>query len=166
MAIPVGIGDVEQVLRPWLGSMLLSSTPIAGQVAATVMEYAPYRQTLQELKTSVESELLMGVNRITGGSMCVVLDDYCSKKLMLQDIQTMTDEVMGLVFDSLTPFSANFTKLNDYALREESLSALRVLYQKYRKFFTPEEYDFLVHMVRKIYPPQRYASWLANVEEP
>lgn len=166
MAIPVGIWDVEQVLRPWLGSMLLSSTPIAGQVAGTVMDYAPYRQTLRELKTSVESELLTGVNRITGGSMCVVLDDYRTKRLMLQDIQWMTDEVMGLVFDSLTPFSANFTKLNDYALHEESLSALRVLYQKYQKFFSVEEYAFLVQMVRKIYPPQRYASWLEDFREP
>ena len=72
----------------------------------------------------------------------------------------MIDDVMGLVFDSLTPFSANFTKINEYALHEESLSALRVLYQKYREFFTKEQYDFLVKMIRSIYPPERYAGWL------
>lgn len=160
MAIPVGIGDVERVLQPWLGSMLLSATPLSAQVAAVVMEYAPYRQTLQEMKRQVEHDILTGVSRATRGSMCVVLDDYATRRLLLNDITWMTDDVMGLVFDSLTPFSANFTRLNDYALREESLAAMRVLYQKYEKFFTPEQYAFLITMIRKIYPPQRYGAWL------
>jgi hypothetical protein len=160
VAIPVDIQDVERVLRPWLGSMLLASTPLTGEVARTVMEYAPYRQTFPELKTIVARELLTGVNRATGGSMCVVLDDYRTRRLTLKDMEWMTDDVMGLVFDNLTPFSANFHKLNDYALHEESLSALRVLYQRYRKFFTEEQYAFLIRMIRTIHPPERYLEWL------
>ena len=67
---------------------------------------------------------------------------------------------MGVIFDKLTPFSANFIKLNDYSLRVYSLSALRVLYQRYASFYTKEEFDFMVHMIRTIYPPERYAAWL------
>ena len=160
MAIPVDRQDVEWVLRPWLGSMLLSSTPLVDQVAGGVMEYAPYRQTFFELKESVAHILLTGVNRATGGSMCIVLDDYRTRRLTLTDMQWMTDDVMGLVFDSLTTFSANFHKLNDYALHEESLAALRVLYQKYQSFFTEEQYAFLIRMIKTIHPRERYEEWL------
>ena len=160
MAIPVDVKDVERVLRPWLGSLLLTSSTLVADIACVVMEYSPYRLTLPQLRDCLAHDLLTGINRITGGNMCVVQDNYRTKRLTLRDMQWMTDDVMGLVFDSLTPFSANFTKINEYALHEESLSALRVLYQKYREFFTKEQYDFLVKMIRSIYPPERYAGWL------
>ena len=160
MAIPVDEKDVERVLRPWLGSLLLSSSTLVADVGCVVMEYAPYRHTLQQLREIIAHELLTGVNRVTGGSMCIVQDNYRTKRLTLRDMQWMTDDVMGLVFDSLTPFSANFTKLNDYALHEESLAALRVLYQKYRSFFSEDQYAFLIKMIRSIYPPERYLAWL------
>ena len=128
MAIPVGVADVERVLRPWLGTLFLSANPLAADVAAHMRAYAPYRQTLESLRTG--------------------------------KIAAITDDLMGVIFDKLTPFSANFIKLNDYSLRVYSLSALRVLYQRYASFYTKEEFDFMVHMIRTIYPPERYAAWL------
>lgn len=166
MAIPVDVKDVERVLCPWLGTMLLSSSPIAAEIAHKVMEYAPYRQTFQELKEAIDHDLFAGVSRATGGSMCVVLDDYSTRRLLLKDMEWMADDVMGLAFDCLTPFSANFTKLNEYALHAESLAALRVLYQKYRDFFTEEQFAFLIRMIRKIYPKERYAVWLKEANLP
>ena len=162
MAIPVDVQAVERVLRPWVGSMLLSAAPLAPDIADILRGFAPYRQTFGELKEAVEHELFTSISRVTGGNMCVVMDDYGTRRLKLKDMQWMTDDVMGLAFDSLNPFSANFAKLNDYALHEESLSALRVLYQKYRSFFTEEQYAFLIQMIRKIYPPERYEAWLSQ----
>lgn len=162
MAIPVDIKDVERVLRPWLGSLLLSSNTLCSEIACVVMEYAPYRHTFHELRECIAHDLLTGINRVTGGSMCIVQDNYRTKRLTLRDMQWMTDDVMGLVFDSLTPFSANFEKLNEYALHEESLSALRVLYQKYQSFFSPDQYAFLAKMIKSIYPRERYALWLRD----
>ena len=43
MAIPVGVADVERVLRPWLGTLFLSANPLAADVAAHMRAYAPYR---------------------------------------------------------------------------------------------------------------------------
>lgn len=160
MAIPVDVKDVERVLRPWLGSLLLSSNSLGTDIACVVMEYAPYRHTFRELRDCIAHDLLTGINRVTGGSMCIVQDNYRTRRLTLRDMQWMTDDVMGLVFDSLTPFSANFEKINDYALHEESLAALRVLYQKYRSFFSAEQYEFLTKMIQSIYPPERYNHWL------
>lgn len=160
MAIPVEVKDVERVLRPWVGSLLLSSSTLASDIACVVMEYAPYRHTLTQLRDCIAHDLLTGLNRVTGGNMTVVQDNYKTRRLSLRDMEWMTDDMMGLVFENLTVFSANFTKLNDYALREESLAAMRVLYQKYRSFFTDEQYAFLVKMIKSIYPPERYAMWL------
>lgn len=160
MAIPVEVKDVEKVLRPWVGSLLLSSSTLAGDIACVLMEYAPYRHTLVQLRDCVAGDLLTGLNRATGGNMTIVQDNYKTRRLNLRDMEWMTDDVMGVVFESLTVFSANFEKLNDYALHEESLAAMRVLYQKYRAFFTDEEYAFLVRMIKSIYPVERYAMWL------
>jgi hypothetical protein len=107
----------------------------------------------------VEHELFTSISRVTGGT-CASSWTITARAVEVKDMQWMTDDVMGLAFDSLNPFSANFAKLNDYALHEESLSALRVLYQKYRSFFTEEQYAFLIQMIRKIYPPERYEAWL------
>ena len=67
---------------------------------------------------------------------------------------------MGVLFNKLTPFSANFLKLNDYSLRVQSLSALRVLVTRYPSYYTEEQLHFIARMIRSIYPPERYQSWL------
>lgn len=162
MAIPVELQDVEKALRPWLGTLFLTSTPMAQEITNKLQEYAPYRQTLESLHAEMESFLLRGISRYTAAEMRVVLDNYHPVRLRLQDISWMTDDVMGVLFDKLTPFSMNFIKLNDYALRVESLAAMRVLYQKYAEFFTEEEYLYLAKMIRRIYPEYRYEAWLGT----
>lgn len=162
MAIPIGLNDVEQVLRPWLGTLFLSSNTLAEGVAQKLKEHAPYRQTLETLRTEIESYMITNLNRLTHGDMRVMLDNYRTVRLSLQDILWMTDDVMGVLFDRLTPFSMNFEKLSDYALHVESLAAMRVLYQKYASFFSEEEYRFLIKMVKKTYPAYRYEAWLDN----
>ena len=56
---------------------------------------------------------------------------WAPKMLSMSLMAEITDDLMGLIFDSLTPFSANFIKINDYSMQVQSLNALRVLYQKY-----------------------------------
>lgn len=160
MAIPVGVADVERVLRPWLGTLFLSANPLASDVAEHMRAYAPYRQTLESLRDELESLLLVKLNRLTNGSLTVITDNYHTRHLSTGQLAAITDDLMGVIFDKLTPFSANFIKLNDYSLRVCSLNALRVLYQRYASFYTKEEFDFMVHMIRTIYPPERYAAWL------
>ena len=160
MATSVTLQDMERVLRPWLGTTFLASNSFADGLTEKLQDYAPYRQTLEDLRTEVERYIVTKINRFTGSTMQVMLDDYHTCRLTLQSVERMTDEVMGVLFDNLTPFSMNFEKLNDYALRVESLSAMRVLYQRYASFFSEEELHFLVYKIREIYPPQCYESWL------
>ncbi len=160
MAVPITQGDVERVLRPWVGALFLSSNSFARGAAQLLADFAPYRQTLEELHTQLERYVLTGMSRLTRGSMRVVLPDYRTRRLNLRDIGWLTDDLMGVLFDCLTPFSANYLKINDYSLHVESLNAMRVLYQRYPEFMKPEERVFLARMIKTLYPVSRYCDWL------
>ena len=160
MAMPVGIEEVERVLRPWLGSLFVNANPLAEEVAEYLRSYAPYRQTLEELRNELESLLMRKLNALTNRSLTVILDNYHSRRLNMSVIADITDDLMGLIFDKLTPFSANFIKLNDYSMRTPSINALRVLYQKYASYFSPEEFSFMLSVIKGVYPPEKYEGWL------
>ena len=160
MAMPVTAAEVERVLRPWLGSLFVSSNTLAETLAEHMRAYAPYRQTLESFRSELETLLMTRLNGLTNGSLTVVLDNYHSRRLSMSLMADITDDLMGLIFDKLTPFSANFIKINDYSMRVQSLNALRVLYQKYASYYSKEEFAFMVNLIKTVYPPQRWESWL------
>ena len=58
MAMPVDVEEVERVLRPWLGSLFVSSNDLAHTIAERLRAYAPYRQTLDSLRSDLETLLI------------------------------------------------------------------------------------------------------------
>lgn len=160
MAVPVSHAALEAVLRPWLGSLFLSSNPMLMNLAGLLQSYAPYKQSLEDLRDDVERFLVTNISGYTRGTMQVLNDRYKTQRLNAGNIRWITDEVMGVLFDCLTPFSANFIKLNDYSLRVQSLSALRVLYQKYSSFYSLEELNVMIAFIKRTYPPENYREWL------
>lgn len=162
MAIAVALEAVEDVLRPWLGTLFLSGTRLCEPLCDALCAYSPGRQTLEECRDSLETLLLRQLNALTRRTMTVFDSSFSARRLRMADVEDMTDDLMGLVFDSLPPIRLNFDRLNEYSLRIHSLSALRVLYQRYRAFQTPEETAFMCRVIRALYPPQRYASWLKD----
>lgn len=160
VAIPVLREELDAVLRPLLGSTLMDSCPLAEDLTQQLRTYAPYKQGLEEFRNSLERLLAALLHRYTHGSMLIVGDNYQPVQLGGEQVRRLTDEVMGVLFDKLTPFSANFLKLNDYSLRVQSLSALRVLVTRYASFYTEEELHFMAGIIRSIYPPARYEGWL------
>jgi len=149
-------------MRPWVGSYLLESTSLTTEVTNRLMNYDPRSSTFHVLHDQLSDVVLVGLNRATAASMRVILDDYKVRKLSLSDIDQIIDAFMGLLFESLIPFSANFIKINEYAMQHESLSALRVLYVKYKESFTCEQYAFLAKMIIKIYPNERVSTWFSG----
>lgn len=162
MPVPVNLDDVNDALKPWLGALFLMSTPLSQEITYQLMRYSPTRETFAQLRDRLEHHILVEMNKLTRSSMCIMVENYQTKRLTLSDIECMTDDLMGLMFDRLSPFSSNFERLNDYALKHESLAALRVLYQKYSSFFTEEEYRFIVYMIKKVYPQNRYQEWMED----
>ncbi len=162
MPVPIHLDDVNDALRPWLGALFLMSTPLSQELSYQMMQYSPVRETFEQLRKRLEQHILVSLNKLTRSSMCIMVENYQTKKLTLSDIEYMTDDLMGLIFDRMSPFSSNFEKLNEYALSHESLAALRVLYQKYASFFSEEEYQFMIYIMKKLYPKERYEAWLTE----
>lgn len=162
MAMPVERDEVERVLRPWLGTLFLSANPLCDWLTDRMSAYAPYRQTLESLRDELEVLLITKLNSLTNGSLTVILDNYRSLRLGKAQIAEITDDLMGLIFDKLTPFSANFIKLNDYSMRVPSLNALRVLVQKYASYYSAEEFAFMVGIIKSVYPKEKYQAWLKD----
>jgi len=162
MPIPVNPDDVNDVLKPWLGTLFLMSTPLSQELAYQMMHYAPAGETFAQLRERLEHQLLVSISRLTHSSMCIMVENYRTKRLTLGEIETMTDDLMGVIFDRLSPFSSNFERINEYALRHASLAALRVLCQKYASYYSAEEYAFMVQMIKKLYPRECYQAWLCE----
>jgi hypothetical protein len=162
MPVPIQLDDVNDALKPWLGALFLMSTSLSQELSYQMMQYSPARETFEQLRERLEQHILVQINKLTHSSMCIMVENYKTKRLTLRDIECMTDDLMGLMFDSLTPFSSNFVKLNEYALQHESLAALRVLYQKYASFFSEEEYAFMIQMIKNLYPEERCQGWLKD----
>ena len=140
----------------------MNAHPLADLITEKLSNYAPYRQDLESLRDELEVLLITRLNSMTNGTLTVILDNYRSRRLGQAALTDMTDDLMGVVFDQLTPFSANFIKLNDYSMRNESLNALRVLYQKYASYYSPDEFAFMVHLIKDIYPEERWRTWLKH----
>ena len=159
VSIPISRDRVMSALLPHIGSLAISSSEIVSSTTQFLQTYAPYRQDLFDFRNSLEFFMIKSLHSISSGSFLFLIDRR-QIKITLEEIEIITDDLMGVLFDFLTPFSANFIKINKYSMQVYSLSALRVLYQKYESFFSEQEYAVVKTMIRNNFPAYRYESWL------
>jgi len=152
--------DVARALHPWVGSYLLDSTTLAEDTADVLRSYAPYKEDLQKLCIRLDSFCFMSLRRFTMGTMRIFLDDGSEVRIHTSDFQMLTDDVLGVLMESLSPYSVNYEMLKSYSMQQPSLSALRVLYTKYQSFQSREELGAIARTIRTCYPRERYMAWL------
>ena len=160
MAAVISQRDVEQVLTPWLGTFTAVRTGLAEEAAHILRSYAPYKEDFEALHKRLESFLFSALHGILGPSMTVTRDDGSLVRVYVRDLYYIADDLMGVLFDSLSPYSVNFEALKDHSLRTGSLNAMRVLYQKYDAFQPPEEKELMARVIRENNPEWRYGYWL------
>lgn len=164
MPAAISTYNVKCALRPYLGTELLSATPLAEEVAHVLRSYAPYRDTLEMLAQRVADAVFNGLYSVLGPKMTLRLDSGSMVRIRMQDIPDVADAVMGVLFDGMTVYSVSFQTLKDYSLRTGSLSAMRVLYQKYDGFQSAEEKALMAQIIRDSHPKEHYAGWLKDGE--
>lgn len=160
MAAVISQQAVDQALVPWLGSILVQGTDLALEAGHILRTYAPYKEDLPALARRVESFLFTGLHRLLGSSMTVTRDDGCQARVYVADLPLIADDLLGVLFDSLSPYSVNFCLLKDYSMQTGSLNAMRVLYQKYDAFQSAPEKAIMARVIRENNPPWRYQHWL------
>ncbi len=162
MPVAISTYSVKCVLRPYLGSDMVDGTGIAEEAAHVLRSYAPYRDTLEDLSERLSNTLFDVLYSTLGPRMTIRLDNGEMVRIMMKDLPDMADAVLGALFDTMTVYSVNFQTLKDYSMRTGSLSAMRVLYQKYDDFQSPEEKALMARIIRDNYPKHLYESWLKD----
>lgn len=164
MPVAISTYNVKCALRPYLGSDMVDATPIAEEAAHALRSYAPYKETLEDLALRVANALFDVLYSVLGPRMTIRLDNGDLVRIRMDDLPFLADAVLGVMFDGMTVYSVNFQNLKDYSLRTGSLSAMRVLYQKYDDFQSQEEKDLMARIIRDNHPRERYATWLKDKE--
>jgi len=162
VAASISEDKVINVLRPWLGPVILDHTSLAREAAHLLRQYSPFRKSLDELRDEIENHIFNALHRHLGVSMSVRFENGSVKRIFIRDIEIITDDLMGVLFDSLSVYSVNYELLNAYALSHASLSSLRVLYQRFSEWMSEAERQKLVSVITDTYPPERYKAWLAS----
>ena len=132
--------QVQEALRGRLGSEVVEHTGVCESVLRTLLRYAPYRDTLDDLEKRVESCLFDELYGYLGDSMTVLLDDG--------SLPSLADDVMGVLFRNMQVYSVTYEKLKDYALYSGSLSAMRTLCERFDAFQSAEEKQLMEKIIQ------------------
>lgn len=162
MPVAVSTYSVKCVLRPYLGSEMVDGTSIAEEAAHVLRSYTSYCDTLQELHDRLSNTLFDVMYNTLGPRMSVKLDDGEVRRVKMEELPVMADDLLGLYFDTLQVHVANYQLLKDYSLRASSLNAMRVLYLKFDEFQSWEEKALMARIIRDVYPKERYQAWLKD----
>lgn len=160
MGNPVRTESVRRALAPMLGEGLVTQTPLCDHAAEMLRRYAPGRTTLEELQAHVRDVIFGDLFTLLGQKMLLTRENGVIIRIRLEDVDTLADEAVGVLLDVLQPPDLTLDILREFAMRGGSLSAVRVMLERYGRLLTEAEREMLVRIVRENYPPDRYQHWL------
>ena len=160
MAIIIRPEAVFAALEPMLGAQYLSATPLCGDVADCLSRYAPSCMTPNDMFLKVREVIFGDLYAALGQGMVLTLESGVRLRLRLKDIDTLADEALGLLLDTLPGDQLPLTFLRPFALESGLLCAMRVLLQRYGSILPSMEREMLIRIVRENHPADRYSTWL------
>ena len=124
----IAVAQVISVLIPWFGPSLCDSLyPAAEKICVRLSGYSP-RRSPEEDRDFVRQHVFESVYRLTGGSLLVFPSPGQEVTMCPDDFDTITDEIMFLLFDTFPADTLHLRILEEYSERTGSLSALRKIY--------------------------------------
>ncbi|MDO4483471.1 MAG: hypothetical protein Q4C54_03260 [Clostridia bacterium] len=149
-----------EAMRPFVGSAICDNTDFCTRLTDVLMNYAPYRDTLEDVLRQLESAIFNSLYELLGEGMKLRLDDGTVCRIRLSQLPQLADEALCVMFEGMEPYSRSYTIIKDYSLHAMSLSAMRILYTKFAGMQTEEEKRYLENVIRENFPEERYRSWL------
>ena len=151
---------VREALRSRFGSALVDRPGIWDKTAALLRNYAPYRDTFEELAARVEDSVFNAVYEQLGPSMGALMEDGTTRRIRASEMKDAADDVMGVLFDNLKVYSVTYDALHSYCMTTGSFSALRVLYTRYGEFVSPSDRRIMARVIRDLRPREVWESFL------
>ena len=159
MAI-VRTADVAAALTPLLGARFVENTPLCQRAAEVLCRHDPLKTPLEDLYPRLRDVIFGALYDALGHGMLLQLENGVRLRLRLRDVDTLTDEALGVLLDALPSAVLTLSCLRDYAMQTGSLSAMRVLLQRYGHALPAMERDMLKRIIRENHPADRYQAWL------
>ena len=160
MPVAIMTARIAELLRPWLGSVMVDHTPICHHMALMMYRYGSERLPLAELHQEVENVLFNDLYDALGDRMTLRLDSGAETRIWLRQLPELADISMCAFFELLPVHSGTYRLLLDHTLSTGSLGAMRVLYERYRTFQRTEETAELRRVLLERYPGR--PDWLAE----
>ena len=157
--------QIRAALTPFLGSEVALDTSLCAELGEAMRSFVSFRETYDDLAEHLQSIIFNTLYETLGERMTLRLDNGQNARIRMSDIPVIADEALGVMFDHLDVYLVTFTKLKEYSMRSGSLSAMRVLYQKYSSYQTPEEQALMIRIIKESNPPERYRSWLHETDD-
>lgn len=161
----IQVEHAQRLLRPWLGQALLDCTNLCEDVALMLDDFDVMHGDYGHLAEELKRLIFRTVHAITRGDLTVFRDNGARARIRMEDFDIMADSLLYLVFHTLVHSAWNCSRIREFALSHDSLSAIRALYVDFAEFQTAEEKAMLAYTARTCHPSFRYRAWLKDDED-
>lgn len=156
MAYPIKTQEVRRVLQPVLGTRFVTETALCEHAAALLRAHQPDRATWQELNRLLKEQIFSDLYELLGHQMLLRLESGAVRRILLQDVDFMVDEAVGVLLDVMEELT--MTELRAFAMERGSLAAMRVLLERFGSQLAPMEAEMLQRIIRENHPMAGYGN--------
>lgn len=150
---------VRQILAEEAGTQV--ATPEAcARIQALLETYVPRKTDLTAMSERLEDIVFDCLYAGLGRQMMAVLDSGEVRRFRMDDLPELADWMLMPLFESLDVNAANYALLRSMAMENGSVSAMAVLYRRYRDCQSEAELAVLGRVLRGRYPRGREPEWL------
>ncbi|MGI6739006.1 MAG: hypothetical protein ACOX54_06425 [Christensenellales bacterium] len=155
--------QIAIALTPWLGTEFISKQEeMCSAIALKFSTFILGRNTIDSLASWVNDKIFFRVRMYTFGKMVLRMDTQKLIRLRMDDFTTMSDELMYLLFHNFPKDRAHFLAVQEYSVKQSSLSALRALYMDFSGFQSEKELATLRRVITSCYDKYRWRFWLED----
>ena len=153
MPYAIRTADVRAALSPILGLRFVTETPLCDQTADLLRAYRPPRMTLEDLTRQVKNSIFGCLFELLGHQMLLRLENGAVRRILLQDVDFMVDQALGVLLEAMPPSEISLEWLRGYAMERGSVAAMRVLLSRYGDALPEPEKEMLRRIISENTPP-------------
>lgn len=131
MIRPITAADVMEILAPVLGERFPRCTQLDGQLTTLINAPLPHRGSIDDRLRSLHDCLLRTLYEQLGAAMLLQLEDGRVRRILLEDIDRLTDLCGGLHMMTLPGNVISLEELRQRAMAGGSLGAMHALLRRY-----------------------------------
>ena len=158
MAYSIRTSDVRRALSPVLGVRFTEETPLCEQAAELLRSYRSSRMTMEELCRQMKNVIFGSLFELLGHQMLLRLESGVVRRILLQDVDFMVDQAVGVLLGAMEPPEITLEWLRSFAMERGSLAAMQLLLTRYDHALPEMEKEMLRRILRENHPAASFSS--------